>query len=264
MQRLERLAAQAELSGAPDEPRLDARQAALRPPLRCDACDRPRGNPLALPLQLELQPLAPLEQAPDRAMRRVVDEDGARRGRRLQPRRDVHGVAKGCVLDPRTGADLPHHDGAGRGSHPDAEALDPPATPHLARVLLHLADDAERAADAPLGVVLPRGRRAEEGEDAVAGEILDVASERLHLADDPRYRLPDDELDVLEIEPLGERGRADDVGEDGRKDLPLLPHGSGHEQRLADAGAGFKAWSSTPSSGVRRERCVDQWLGVGM
>ena len=118
--------------------------------------------------------------------------------------------------------------GAGRRSDPDAEALGTPAAPHLAGVLLHLADDAERAADGALGVVLSRGRRAEERENTVPGEILHVAVERLHLADDPRYRLPDDELHVLGIEPLRKRGRADDVREDGRQDLPLLPHGGGH------------------------------------
>src|SRR3954468_24649426 len=41
----------------------------------------------------------------------------------------------------------------------------------------------------------------------------------------PRDRLSDDELHVRGVEPLRERGRADEVGEDGRQDLPLLPYG---------------------------------------
>ena len=107
----------------------------------------------------------------------------------------------------------------------------PQPRPHLASVLLHLGDDAERAANGTLGVVLARRRRAEEREDSVTGEILDVAAERLDLADDPRNRLAHDELHVLWVEPLCERGRADDVGEDGRQDLALLPHGGGHTER---------------------------------
>src|SRR5262249_18532753 len=115
----------------------------------------------------------------DRAMRRIVDEYGARLGRGLQPRRDVHGVAEGCVFDPRAGADLSHHDRSGRRPDPDTEALGTPAAPHLASVLLHLGDDAERAADAALGVVLPRRGGPEERENSVTGEILHVAVERL-------------------------------------------------------------------------------------
>ena len=196
-----------------------------------DAGDRPRCDAVALPLELELLPVAPVEEILDRAVRRVVDQHGARLGGGLQPRRDVHGVAEGGVLDPCSGADLPEHHRTGGSSDSDAEALGAPAAPHLASVLLHLADDAERAADSTLGVVLPRRGRAEEGEDSVTGEILDVAAERLHLADDPGHGFPNDELHVFGVEPLRERGRADDVGEDGRHDLAFLPHGGGHRER---------------------------------
>src|SRR5207245_9304439 len=138
---------------------------------------------------------------------------------------DVDRVAESRVLDPRAGADLSHDHRTGRGTDAHTEALGTPAAPHLARVLLHLTDDAESAANGPLGVVLARRRSAEEGKNAVAGEILDVAAERLHLADDPRDGLPDDELHVLRVEPLGERRGADDVGEHGGQDLAFLAHG---------------------------------------
>src|SRR4029079_1182570 len=94
------------------------------------------------------------------------------------------------VLDPGTAADLPHDDRAGRGADPDPEALRAPAAPHFAGGLLQLADDRERAADGPLGVVLACRRRAEEGEDPVTGEVLDVSAEGLHLAHDTRQPLP--------------------------------------------------------------------------
>ena len=229
--RLERLAAQAELSRAPDEPGLDPGEAALRATGGRDAGHRPRGDRLALSLQVELARVPPLEEALDRAMGGFVDEHRPGIGSGLQPRGDVHRVAERGELDPGAGADLPHHDRAGRRSDPDAETLGTPAAAHLASVLLHLGDDAEGTENRPLGVVLARRRRAEEGEDSVTGEILDVAAERLDLADDPRNRLAHDELHVLWVEPLCERGRADDVGEDGRQDLALLPHGGVHTER---------------------------------
>src|SRR5262249_3782691 len=147
------------------------------------------GDVLALPFELELLLRAPLEEMLDSAMRRVVNEHRARLGRGLQPRRDVHRVAESRVLDSRAGADLPHPDRAGRRPYADTKALGTPAAPHLAGVLLHLADDAERAADAALGVVLSRRGRSEEREHTVSGEILHMAVERLHFADDPRYCL---------------------------------------------------------------------------
>src|SRR5262249_57828692 len=82
---LESLPAQAELPGAADEPRLDAREAALRPAGGSDAGNGPRGDVLALPFELELLSCAPLEEMLDRAMRRVADEPGARLARGLQP-----------------------------------------------------------------------------------------------------------------------------------------------------------------------------------
>ena len=203
----------------------------MRPARGRDTRDGPGGDGLAFPLHIELTGVTPLEETLDRAMGGFVDEYRSGLGRGLQPRRDVHRVAERGVLDPRAGADLPHDDRSGRRSDPDAEALGTPTAAYLAGILLHLGDDAQRAENRSLGVVLPRGRRAEEGENAVAREILDVAAERLDLADDPRHRLADDELHVLGVEPLCERGRADDVGEDGRQHLPLLPHGGGHTER---------------------------------
>ena len=132
-------------------------------------------------------------------------------------------------------------DRPGRDADPNPEAFGAPAAPHLECVLLHLADDAECTAHGPLGVVLPRRRCAEEGKDAVTGEVLDVTAERLHLAHDPCHRLAHDELHVLRVEPFRERCRADHVGEDGRQNLPLLADRSTHAQRKADADVAFKS-----------------------
>src|SRR5207245_704227 len=140
-QRIESLPPQTELARTAHEPRLHPRQASLRPSGGCDARDGKRRHGLALPFQLQLARLAPVEQTLDRTVRRVVDEDGARLGGGLQPRSDVHRVAESRVLDPRAGADLPHDHRTGRGTDAHTEAFGTPAAPHLARVLLHLTDD---------------------------------------------------------------------------------------------------------------------------
>ncbi len=66
--------------------------------------------------------------------------------------------------------------------------------------------------------------RSEEREDPVAGEVLDGPSERLDGGHHPGDRLPDDEPHLLGVEPLRERGRADDVGVERRHRLSLLAH----------------------------------------
>ena len=80
-------------------------------------------------------------------------------------------------------------------------------------MVVDLGDDAEagthRRSASSSRVVARRSKPA-----AVACKILAVAAERLDLADDPRHRLADDELDVLGVEPFDERSRTDRVGED--------------------------------------------------
>ena len=224
LHRLERLASGRELARAPDEPRLDSGEPPLASRLGRDTRDDPRRNPLALAFQLEIALPAPVEDPLDRAMRRLVHEDGSGIGRRLEPRRDVDRVTERGVLDSRSGADLAQHDRPGRDPDPHAEAFGSPAAPYLAPVLVHLSDHAQRAAHRALGVVLARRRCAEEREHAVAGEILHVPAERLDLADDAGDCLADDVLHVLRIDALRERGRADDVRKDGRHNLPFLAH----------------------------------------
>ena len=65
-------------------------------------------------------------------------------------------------------------------------------------------------------------RRSEQREDAVPGQVLDRAAERLDHVHDPGHRLAHDELDLLRVEAFAERGRADEVGEERRDHLALL------------------------------------------
>jgi len=141
-------------------------------------------------------------------------------GRRLQPRRDVHRVTergRNSTRDPAPTS--PHRPTAPvAASDPDAEALGAPATPHLAPVLLHLADDSERASGtATLGVVPPaswahrRRRELRRPARSLTWPPSDSTSPTIRAT-----ASHDDELHVLGIEPLRERGfEPTDVGEDG-------------------------------------------------
>ena len=87
-------------------------------------------------------------------------------------------------------------------------------------------DEIESGAHRPLGVVLGGSRRAPDGHDGVADELLD----RPAVAADQRAR----ELEVareqvtrlLRITAFGERGEPDEIGEEHR-DEPSLGSGDG-------------------------------------
>jgi hypothetical protein len=151
-----------------------------------------------------------LEGAADRLRRAGADEDRARLGRLLEPRRDVDGVTgnEGAAL-----AGPPGHDLAGVDADPELEgAAEERGEPALHR---------ERRVQRPLRVVLVRLGDAEDGHDRVAGELLDRAAGVVDLG---RHRVVEAlELDArpLRILLLPERRRADEVGEDDGGQLPL-------------------------------------------
>ena len=87
---------------------------------------------------------------------------------------------------------------------------------------LDVVDDAERGADRTFRIVLVSDRSAEEREQSVAGEILDGASERLDGRDHASHGVADDELQLLGVEALAERGRPDEVGEEGGDDAAFV------------------------------------------
>ena len=81
--------------------------------------------------------------------------------------------------------------------------------------------DRERRADCALGVVLVRGRRAEERHDRVPDELLDGAAVALELRAHALVVRAQERLDVLRVDRLGPRGETDEVAEDDRDDLAL-------------------------------------------
>ena len=157
-------------------------------------------------------------------MRGLADEHRARRRGLLEPSGRVDRIAGRAVLDARASADRAEDDRPRVHADPDREAVDAPTRGDLGSVAGHLLGDPQARTDGPFRVVLMRHGRSEEREDPVPGEILDGAPERLDGGHHPGDRLPDDEPHLLGVEPLPERGRADDVGVERRHRLSLLAH----------------------------------------
>ena len=68
---------------------------------------------------------------------------------------------------------------------------------------------------------------AEEGDDGVAEDLVDTAAERLDLGDEGLEVRLDEAGHGLRIEMLGERGVADEVGEQHGDDTPFLDRDGG-------------------------------------
>ena len=144
-------------------------------------------------------------------------QHGAGIGCGLQAARGVHDIAHGGVLAP--GPDRTHQHLA--GVDPDAH-LDLVADigRHACDGLLH----AQPGADRPLGVVLVGDRRTEQGDDGIADHLVDPAAEGLDVEGQPLEAAVDQCLDLLRIHLLGERGEADEIGEQDGGDAALVAH----------------------------------------
>ena len=73
-----------------------------------------------------------------------------------------------------------------------------------------------------VGVVLVGDRSPEEGDDRVAEDLVDTAAERLDLGHQGLEVRLDEAGDRLRVAVLGERGVADEVGEQHRDDAAFL------------------------------------------
>ena len=81
--------------------------------------------------------------------------------------------------------------------------------------------DRERRPNRALGVILVGDRRAEHGHHRVADELLDGAAVPLELGAELCVIGRKCRPDVFRVESLCLRGRADEIGEEDRHDLPL-------------------------------------------
>ncbi len=178
-----------------------------------------------LPLASTELGLAVVDHVLGRAVGGLADEDAVDRRGRLQAGRGVDHVARGHPLALR-------RPGAERDQRLARVDGDPQL--ELVPLLRHPVADRERRAHRALGVVLVRGRSAEERHHRVADELLDGAAEALELPAQVRVVRGEQAADVLGIELLGAGGEADEIGEEHRHDLALLARGRGRSlQRRA-------------------------------
>ncbi len=128
---------------------------------------------------------------------------------RLQAARGVDHVAGDHPLADRADRDrrLPgEHAGAGLHGRPE---------------LADAAHDLQGGAHRPLGVVLVARRRAPDGHDRVADELLDRAAVALDDAPGQVEVAREQVADLLRVALLGERGEADHVGEEDGDEAAL-------------------------------------------
>jgi hypothetical protein len=146
-----------------------------------------------------------------RAVRRLADEHAVHRRSRLQP--------SSCVDDVPCDHRLARSDlRAARDQR--LACVDGDANVYL-RFRQHIADR-ERCAHGGLRIVLVRDRRAEDGHDGIADELLDRAAVTLEFGAKSCVIGGERCAHVLRVPSLGLRGRADEVGEQNRHDLALF------------------------------------------
>ena len=207
----ERVLEQLELGVAADERRGERAQ---RPAAVLDGADDAVGgdrrgrSPAARRGSRRLE----LDPALDEARRAGADEDLARLRLLLEPRGDVHRLARGERRVPLLLGD-------------DLARLDADAGLEVERP--HPLERGEAGADGALGVVLVRERDPEGGHDGVAGELLHRAAVRddavRDLVEEARDAAPDD----LRIDAGEQLRRVDEVDEQHGCELPLhTPHGT--------------------------------------
>src|SRR3954466_668698 len=208
-----------------------------------------------LPLRLDRLRLAVIDDVARRAVRPLADEDAVDRRRALQPRGGVDDVAgHHCVAL------------AGLRSERDERLTGVDGGADLEFLPARVADG-ERRTHGALGVVLVRDRRAEDGHHRIPDELLDGAPEALELGTKLRVVSRERRADVLGVEPLRARGRADEVGEEDRHDLPLLARRSGRrDERRAAHAAEARTVEILVAAGRTGDhvRTVDLSLGAGL
>ena len=178
---------------------------ALRLPERCE--------PL-LALELERAHLLEDDRLLSRAPRRLADEYGTRVGDRLHACRGVHEVACDHALS--LGAERD-----GRLAREDARARLELGSSDLVAQRGHGRDEVERRPHGALGVVLSRGRRAQDRHDRVPDELLDRAAVELDQSA-ARVEVAREELAyVLGVAALRDRREADEVGEEDGDEATL-------------------------------------------
>ena len=153
-----------------------------------------------------------------RAVRLFANDDRPHGGGLLQARRCVDHVARNHRLaGTRSGVEGDDRV-ASVHRRPDLEV-------ELRLLLVHRSHGVahgECRADSALRVVPVRCRRAEDGHDRVADELLDNPAERLELVLHRRMERREDCAHILGIELIRASGEADQIDEDHADNPPLL------------------------------------------
>ena len=202
---VEQVLEQPQLLVAADERRLERVAAVAAADLGDDPQRAPGLDRRLLALEVLLAGLLEGDRLARGALGRLADEDGARLGDALEPAGGVDEVAGDHALVRRAERDggLAGQD-AGPGLDARAQGLD--------RV-----DELEAGPDGPLGVVLAGDGGAPDGHDGVADELLDGAAVAAdHLAGELEVAVQE-LAGVLGVVALGDRGEADEVGEEDRR-----------------------------------------------
>jgi len=169
------------------------------------------------------------EQLAQEPPRLRSDHDAIHRRCRLQPRGQVHdlarddGLAHPAVLDHLAEERGAAGDRDPYGHEPAARRCDLPDA----------AGDRQCSADSTFRGVLVGARVAEEGEDGIAHEAVEEAVEAADRARDAVLELADDPGHLLGIETPRQLGRADQVAQQHRDLAPFLLPGMRGRGRLA-------------------------------
>ena len=210
------------------------------------AHDAEGAHGFARPLQLEVAECIELEQPADLVRRRPPDHQIAHR---LQARGNVAGVAERVGEDVRRRVAGRDHDRARVDGNARGE-LDSVRSGDLGAVVGERVVDREGRADGALGVVLVRHGRAEERQDAVAGQLRDRSAEALDLLAHQPCHVVEEEPRPLDAELPGNRRRAGDSAtrtETIRRSPVALPGSA----------------ALTRSEGMVRARRTSRWTGAG-
>ena len=184
-------------------------------------------------LQLVLAEIGALEQRMDQLAGRGADHHAVGLGDPLQPRREVGGLADHRMPALRPAADqLADHYQAGGDADAGLQrhARDRPQ-------LVDRGDDRERRPDRALGIVLMGMRIAEIDQHAVAEILRDGAVEAADQLGGTAVKGGDDGLQILGIEPVRQRRRADQVAE---HDGELAALRGGVAAGILDGGGRFR------------------------
>ena len=218
-----------ELSFAPDEGQLGTRPSFAGTAVRSE---RPvRGDRRLSPACMQLTDRPVADELLGGLVSDGTDEDCARLGCGLEPRRRIHDVAhRRVVVAGRHCADE-HLAGVDPDAEPDADTV---VDIETTDGLLH----AQRRTHRPLGVVLMGDRRTEQGHDRIANDLVDPSTERGDVVGESGETAVDQVLDLFGIAVLREAGEPDDVGEEHGDNASLVgPSGEFVAARAAEPGA---------------------------